>query len=202
MQAILSMDVITLLPLVMLDYARKAHLAVMNGYSTRYEPLQALLLTATAGEAAVNFMLEPLLGTTDWQAIERWGQERKWTRLSKELGLTPKLEKTEKPLRGFLATLEARHHVVHFQRGKNVQRMESPPFPVASGMPMSEMRVVGPPAAAEDVLRPENAVTYYPSLEKLLRAVLPAYRKREDGLGLYFELALDGKVTEQQDIAP
>lgn len=61
---------------------------------------------------------------------------------------------------------------------------------------MSAMRATSP-AAAEDALRPENALTYYPSLEKLLRAVLPACAKREEGFALYFECASTGKVTEQ-----
>lgn len=185
--------------MVLIDYARKAHQVVEAGFTTRQPPLMALVLTATAGEAAVNFMLEPLLTPNEWKAIERKGPERKWTRLSKELQLAPPLEKPSEPLAGFLRTLDARHHVVHFQHGKNVQRLESPAVSLVSGrsfVPISAMRATTP-ASAEDALRAENALTYYPSLEKLLRVVLPAYAKREEGFALYFECALTGKVTEQ-----
>lgn len=198
MFATFSMDLSSMLPMLMVNYARNAHLTVVQGATTRLEPLQALLFTSTAGEAVVNFMLEPMMAPNEWQAIERHGQERKWTRLSRELGLGPALERAREPLAGFLRTLEARHHIVHFQHGKNVQRVESPPIPLTSGqafLPMSAMRAVSP-AAAEDALRPENAVTYFPSLDRLLRYVLPAYRRREDGFGLYFEYALEGKVKE------
>jgi len=70
----------------------------------------ALLLTATAGEAVVNRLLEPLVRPEDWSFIERGSVDEKWELLSTKLRLVPPLERSK--VQRKLGLRELKHHAI------------------------------------------------------------------------------------------
>ena len=187
------------LPCLLVTYAREAHLRLAERPITRREPMLALLLTVTAGEAVVNRLLEPLVSEQDWGKLERRGSAQKWVRLADELGLVGQIAEGNDPLAGFLKVVAARHSIVHFKHGPNLQSLTATPLEVVPGqaitVSMSELKpqVLG---MAEDALDRTKATLYYPSLEKLVRRVLDAYEVKQPGIVLMLRNALDGKVNE------
>lgn len=188
--------------------AERTHRDVLRPEANYLNGLMALLLTVTAAEAAINCMLEPLMSKEEWLGT---GKKRngfdfaptaaKWERLSRELGLAQPLAEDVEPLAPFLKTITARHALVHYKHSRNINEHVLGPakfsFGTSTMIPIGAFIEAGQGTQlgeAEAAMAPEAARAYYPSFEKLLRAVLPAYAAKDDSLVLLFKGALDGQV--------
>lgn len=162
--------------------------------ATERTSLEAVLLVVTAGEAVLNWLLEPLVSHDEFygaggkKGMESLTTKKKWVRLSELLKMKPTLRHDAPPLQSFLDTVSVRNDVMHFKHGKNVRtsRRAAVPgvkqrgrlfIPVSAVMaaPLQE----APKENVEDKLRPERAGAYLATLVDLLQAVLPAYPYQE-----------------------
>lgn len=198
----------SIVPWWLVALAQRAHQDLLHPQANNYNDLMALLLTVTAGEAAVNRLLEPLVSREVWFGTgkKRGGLDfaptgARWVRLSKELALVPPLEEAHEPLASFLKTVDARHALVHFKHSHNIHELVAKPVTLSLNaptlVPVEDFFGSSPDSQlgeADAAIAPEVARSYFPSLEKLLGAVLPAYAAKEDGIAMLFRGALDGKV--------
>jgi hypothetical protein len=198
----------SIVPWWLVALAERAHRNVLDARATNHDGLMVLLLTVTAGEAAVNRLLEPLVSGKEWFGTgkKRGGLDfaptaAKWTRLCRELGIAPPLDEVTEPLASFLKTIGARHALVHYKHSRNTNELVAGPVKtsVASNSDGSIAYVFGAGEGtklgeADAAISPDAARNYFPTLEKVLRAVLPAYKAKDDSIVLLFNGALDGQV--------
>jgi hypothetical protein len=151
--------------------------------ASEYETLVALLTVATALEAVVNRLLEPLLTTSEWPKAERKSAADKWSRLYSRVGVKPGLAPDRDPLRGFVGLVELRNTLVHFKHGKHVHGADIP-VPAswslgASGgeltVDMSKELPPLPTSPVYEQLNPSQARSFGAVMLAMLEPVLPLY---------------------------
>lgn len=156
--------------------------------------LEAVLLVVTAGEAILNWLLEPLVSRDEFYGVggrnglENLNTRKKWVRLSELLKMKPTLRPDAPPLQPFLDTVDVRNDVMHFKHGKNIRTSRGAAVPGIKQrgrlvIPMAEVIAAplqeAPGENVEDKLRPERAEAYLATLVALLKAVLPAYPDKD-----------------------
>lgn len=178
------------LPERLLFYARYAVQEASKPEAHEYQGVVALMLVATAGEAIVNRLLEPLMPGPDWEKFERKQPGEKWQRLSEMIGMSPGLSKGAPPLQPYLELVRLRNDLAHFKHGKSMST-EEVEFPAswAAGMLRADLtRPLGPAnvQSAEVDLHPEiepaRAKEHYAKLQALLVPVLDKHPSDEFGI--------------------
>jgi hypothetical protein len=169
--------------------ARQMTIKAMQPDAGHIDVLIALLLTATAAEAAVNRLLEALVSRDEWEgkgkakSVERLPFLDKWEKLSETLAMDPPLRRGEWPLQALQQTLQARHDLVHFKHSKNTKVYEArgaqqilygPTHleidPALLDAPKEQVAR----SPVEDSLQPSKAEGYYLSFADVLVPVLDA----------------------------
>jgi len=146
------------------------------------DTMLTIVLVATAAEAAVNRLLEPLIAAEHWDDLEQKRAEDKWKRLYRELGLPP-LAKLDPPLASLLELVNLRNALVHFKHGTNVWSKAQPvvaqwdkgTVSVMPTLPLGKEEERSPKIDFHEVLRPARAPEYYGALKDILTPVLDAH---------------------------